>query len=80
MPWKVFSDNTGILSTNDNFRLLITSSQTSGQITDGDVGNTSVTTDISFSGLYSDVIPEPAAATLIAGTGILTLAIRRRFA
>ncbi len=67
MPWQDFSSLTGITSTNDAFRLLITSSQSSGQILDGDVGSSSVaaTANFSFDSVYSDVIPEPTAVVLI---------------
>ncbi len=81
MPWQNFSSLTGITSTNDPFRLLITSSQSAGQITDGDVGNLSVAanTDFNFTDAYSDTIPEPTAATLILLFGTAIVVGRRIF-
>lgn len=81
MPWLNFSSLTGITSTNDAFRLLITSSQSSGQIDDGDVGNTSVAanTDFSFESVYSDAIPEPTTGVLILLLGTSLFYGRRIF-
>ncbi|MEN7973119.1 MAG: hypothetical protein ABFR47_04720 [Verrucomicrobiota bacterium] len=81
VPWDVFSASSGISSTNDPFRILITSSQSGGQIDNGDVGNSSVASsvDLSFSDVYSDSIPEPAVAVLLVGFGSTMLAGRRIF-
>ncbi len=84
MPWSTFENYTGITSTNDPLRMLITSSQSAGQINDGDVGNSSVASgvDVLFKDLYTsqpEAIPEPAVATLIVGAGIGMLGIRRIF-
>ncbi|MCF7818900.1 MAG: PEP-CTERM sorting domain-containing protein [Kiritimatiellales bacterium] len=81
MPWLTFSGLTGITSTNDPFRLLITSSQSAGQINDGDVGNSSVApnTDFLFSTAYSETIPEPAVLPLFAIVGGSMVYVRWRF-
>ncbi len=81
MPWQNFSGLTGINSTNDPFRVFITSSQSGGQISDGDVGNSSVAAnvDFSFTDVYSDAIPEAAPVTLILGIGVLAVIGRRIF-
>uniref|UniRef100_UPI003561DA08 MBG domain-containing protein n=1 Tax=Pontiella sp. TaxID=2837462 RepID=UPI003561DA08 len=60
LPWSTFTNYTGVTSTNDPFRLLFTSSQSGGQIDDGDVGNSSATigVDVVFDDIYAD--PDPA--------------------
>jgi hypothetical protein len=81
MPWQVFESYTGISSTNEAFRLLITSSQSIGQVLDGDVGGSDVTPnqDFLFSDEYTEAIPEPLVVSLLAGFGISLLACRRLF-
>lgn len=81
MPWADFSGLTGITSTNDPFRMLITSSQSGGQISDGDVGNSSVAAnvDFSFSDVYTDTIPEPSSIMLTTLFGSGLFIARRRF-
>lgn len=81
MSWQIFSGLTGITSTNDAFRLLITSSQSGGQINDGDVGNSSVaaSTDVNFADIYSDSIPEPAVTVLLLLFGGSIIYGRRTF-
>lgn len=81
MPWQDFSGLTGINSTNDPFRVLIASSQSDGKISDGDMGNSSVSAnvDASFTDIYSDAIPESATVTLILGNGVLMVIGRRIF-
>lgn len=76
MPWVDFSNLTGITSTNDAFRVFISSSQSAGQIDDGDVGNSSVApnVDFSFADVYSD-----ATMVLILGNGATMLLGRRIF-
>jgi hypothetical protein len=61
MPWDVFTNHTGVTSTNDPLRLLITSSQSSGQIDDGDIGNSSAGfgVDVAFTNIYVDPDPDP---------------------
>jgi uncharacterized repeat protein (TIGR01451 family) len=61
MPWQVFTNYTGITSTNSPFRLLIASSQSSGQIDDGDIGNSngSLYPDPGFDDVYVDPDPDP---------------------
>lgn len=80
MPWDTFSTLSGISSTNDPFRIMITSSQSSGQIDDGDVGNSSVApnVDFFFKDVYSASIPEPGALNLVVLSAAMFYA-RRRF-
>lgn len=80
MPWLDFSTLTGITSTNDPFRMLITSSQSGGQIADGDVGNSSVAAnvDFSFADVYTDTIPEPESIILLLASGSSLFMVRRR--
>ena len=80
MPWATFSSQTGINSTNDPFRVMITSSQSSGQISDGDIGNSPVAPNVDFllKDAYSATIPEPATLPLLLGVGGGIFYIRRR--
>jgi hypothetical protein len=62
------------------FRVMITSSQSAGQINDGDIGNSAVApnADFLFKDVYSASIPEPGSISLI-GVCAGMFFIRRRF-
>ena len=83
MPWDVFAAETGITSIDSPFNMFIATSGLKGGISgvDGDIDGYN---GLPGSGeLLSETaaisIPEPAVATLIAGTGIVFLAGRRIF-
>ncbi|MEN8255909.1 MAG: hypothetical protein ABFR33_10630 [Verrucomicrobiota bacterium] len=77
MSWDAFSTHTGIISTNDAFRILIASSQNENTL-DGDMANSSVE-NVNFEVVYSDTIPEAMSITLILSIGASMLAARRIF-
>ena len=82
IPWNSFSSLTGIDTNAPSFRVAIASSQQSGQLSDGGAAEISTSDPItSFEdfGDYSGVIPEPAVATLLVGTGAGLLISRRVF-
>ena len=68
MPLSVFTDYTGIHSTNDAFRVLVSTSQNNGTLTDGDIagsdGEVVAAADVLFSDTFSETVAERTEQTI----------------
>ena len=80
MPLSVFADCTGISSTNDPFRVVVSSSQNNGSLMDGDIALSSAAAgeEVVFSDVYSDTVPEPRTLGLCAGIGAAIFFVRHK--
>ena len=68
-----------VSATNEPFQVLLSSSRNASQVANGDLANHSGPSEVLYSSIYSEAIPEPAMVTLILMAGGGMVFIRRLF-